>query len=97
MRQLRNYTEEAVGMYVDRWYAEMDICQCEVCRLDVMAIMLNTMKPNYVVTDQGALYAQMNDFDPQYRADLMTAMGAAIRIVKDRPRHERIKKESSGA
>ena len=89
MRQLRNYTEEAVKVYIDRWYPEADICQCEICRLDVVAIMLNNMEPNYVVTDQGALYAQMSDFDPQYKADLVTAMGNAMRIVKARPRHER--------
>ena len=94
MRQLRNYTEEAVKLYVDRWYPESDICQCETCRLDVMALMLNNMEPYYVVTDQGALYAQMSDFDPQYKADLVTAMGTAIRTVKNRPRHEREKTES---
>ena len=89
MRQLRNYTEEAVRVYIDRVYSEMEVCQCEICRLDVMALMLNALEPNYVVTDQGALYAQMSDFDPQYKADLVTAMGAAITKVTNRPRHER--------
>ena len=93
MRQLRNYTEEAVKVYLDKWYEQMDVCQCEICRLDVMALMLNNMSPNYVVTDQGALYAQMSDFDPQYKADLVTAMGFAIEKVKFRPRHERAKEE----
>ena len=93
MRQLRNYTEEAVKIYIDRWYEEMDVCQCEICKLDVTAIMLNTLPPNYVVTDQGALYAQMSDFDPQYKADLVTAMGGAIAKVTSRPRHKRVQEE----
>ena len=89
LKQLRNYTEEAVKLFVDRWYKDADICQCDSCRLDVTAIMLNNMEPHYVVTDQGALYAQMSDFDPQYKADLMTTMGLAIQVVKNRPKHSR--------
>jgi len=84
---LRNYTEEAVKLYVDRWYKETDICQCEICRLDTMAIMLNNLTPKYVVTEKGALYAQLEDFDPQNKIDLMTVMTQAVKLVRDRPRH----------
>ena len=87
MKQLRNYTEEAVQLYLDRWFKDADVCQCETCRLDIMALMLNSLKPKYVVTDKGALFAQMDDFDPQYRTDFMTIMTQAIEIVKDKPRH----------
>ena len=87
MKQLRNYTEEAVKLYMDRWYPEADVCQCEICRMDVMAIMLNNLKPKYVVTDKGALYAQLDDFDPQYKIDFMTVMSQAAQIVKKGPRH----------
>ena len=94
MRYLRNYTEDAVKLYVDKWYPSSDVCQCENCRLDVTALMLNNLSPHYVVTDQGALYAQLSDFDPQYKADLVTAMGLAVETVKRRPRHARIETES---
>ena len=85
--RLRNYTEEAVTQYMNRWYKEADACQCEVCRLDVMALMMNNLKPKYVVTDKGALYAQLDEFDPQNKIDFMTAMTLAVKIVKDSPRH----------
>ena len=84
---MRNYTEDAVRLYLDRWLKEVEVCQCESCRLDIMAIMLNKLKPKYVVTDKGALYAQMGDFDPQYRTDLMTVMTQAVQIVRRGPRH----------
>jgi len=87
MKYLRNYTEEAVRMYMDRWYKETDVCQCETCRLDVLAIMLNNLKPKYVVTDTGALYAQLDEFDPQNKIDFMTMMSQACEIVKKDPRH----------
>jgi competence protein ComFB len=55
--------------------------------MDVMAIMLNNLKPKYVVTDTGALYAQLDDFDPQYKIDFMTVLSQAVKIVGDSPRH----------
>ena len=87
MKQLRNYTEDAVRLYVNKWFPNTDVCQCDSCRLDVMAIMLNNMKSHYVVTDKGALFAQMSDFDPQYKVDLMSYMSQAIQIVKETPKH----------
>ena len=86
-RQLRNYTEEAVKTYIARWFPETDICQCDDCKLDVMAIMLNNLSPQYVVTEKGALFAQMGDFDPQKKVDLMSNMSHAVNMVKERPSH----------
>jgi len=86
-KQLRNYTEEAVEFYLNRWFKEADCCHCDICRMDVQAIMLNNLKPKYVVTDKGALYAQLDDFDPQYKIDYMTVMSQAAIIVKKGPRH----------
>ncbi|MCL2820852.1 MAG: late competence development ComFB family protein [Oscillospiraceae bacterium] len=89
MKYLRNYTEEAVKIYMDQWYPKADVCQCDTCRLDVMAIMMNTLKPKYVVTDKGALYAQMDEeFEPQNKIDFMTIMSQACELVKKSPRHE---------
>ena len=87
MKVLRNFTEEAVKAYLERWFKEADVCQCEDCKLDVMAIMLNTLPPKYVVTDTGALYAQLGDFDPQNRIDYMTVMSQAVQMVNKGPRH----------
>ena len=86
MTSLRNYNEDAVKTYLERWYRHADVCQCDQCRLDVMAIMLNELKPKYVVTDKGALFAQMDDFDPQCRTDFMAIMTQAVRLVSDNPR-----------
>jgi len=88
MKYLRNYTEEAVKAYMDKWFPEADVCQCDTCRLDVMAIMMNNLKPKYVVTDTGALYAQLDDFDPQIKIDFMTIMSKACEMVRKGPRHD---------
>jgi len=88
MRQLTNYTEETVNRYLDKWLKEADVCQCDDCRLDITAIMLNSLPPKYVVTEKGALWAQMDDdFDPQHRIDFMTILTKAVKIVNNSPRH----------
>ena len=87
MRQLRNYTEEAVRLYVDRNFPRDDVCGCEGCKLDMMAIMLNSMQNRFVVTDQGEMYAKMSDFDAQYRTDLMVNMEMACKAIAKLPKH----------
>ncbi|MDR0491311.1 MAG: late competence development ComFB family protein [Oscillospiraceae bacterium] len=88
MKQLRNFTEEAITNFVEKEFPAADICQCESCRLDVMALMLNEFRPNYVVTEKGALFAQVDkDFDPQHKIDMLSSMASAVQTVKNRPRH----------
>ncbi|MCL2221668.1 MAG: late competence development ComFB family protein [Oscillospiraceae bacterium] len=87
MKQLRNFTEGAVELILDRYFQEAEVCHCDICRLDVTAIMLNNLKQKYVVTDKGELYAQLDDFDPQYKVDFITIMSQAAKIVNKSPRH----------
>ena len=88
MRQLRNSTEDTIRLFVEKEFPNTDICQCEECRLDVLAIMMNEFKPHYVVTDKGALFTQVEeDFDPQFKIDLLSSMAQAVNAVKSRPRH----------
>jgi len=84
---LRNFNEEAVNLFLERCFEDADVCHCDICRMDVAAIMLNSLKPKYVVTDKGALFAQLDDFDPQFKIDLMTSLSQAAQIVKNSPRH----------
>ena len=87
MRQLRNYTEEAVKLYVEKNFPREGACDCDGCKLDIMAIMLNNMNQRFVVTDQGEMYAKMSDFDAQYRTDLMVNMEMAFKAVAKLPKH----------
>jgi competence protein ComFB len=87
MKELRNYTEEAVKIFMERWFKEANCCQCDDCKLDVMAMMLNQLPPKYVATEKGALFAQMDEFDPQNRVDFITLMMQAADKVKYYPRH----------
>ena len=42
--------EDVVALLLDELIKDKDICKCEHCRLDMMAIALNKLPPKYIVT-----------------------------------------------
>lgn len=85
---LKNFMEDVVTDYVDEILAEnKEYCDCERCRLDVIAAALNDVKPKYVVTDKGYAYARMGELIAQFRADTIVAVTKALKQVKMHPRH----------
>jgi competence protein ComFB len=87
--ELSNYMEGVVTAYVDEVIKDdPDFCDCERCRLDVMAIALNDVKPKYVVTTKGLAYARMGELHAQFKTDTIVAVTRAMRIVRAHPRHE---------
>jgi competence protein ComFB len=89
MKQLHNIMEVLAKDYISQHLSKHGgICTCEDCQLDIMAIILNKMKPHYVVSDTGAMYAKAKNFDFQPNVDLAIAMAEAMEIVKSRPRHD---------
>jgi competence protein ComFB len=88
MRVLRNYNEEWVKKYLDRHISSYDVCNCDECRLDIMAIALNKLPPQYVVTDEGAIFASLSEMSHQRMVDLATVVTEAVMAVNSRPHHQ---------
>ncbi|HHY92663.1 MAG TPA: late competence development ComFB family protein [Firmicutes bacterium] len=65
-----------------------DACLCPRCRLDIMALALNSLPPRYVVTEEGEVYARTASLSQQYTADLTTALCRAFALVGASPRHQ---------
>jgi competence protein ComFB len=86
---IKNFLEEGVASYVDEALAEDDdFCKCRRCRLDVMALALNELKPKYVVTPKGYAFARSDELEAQFLADTIIAVRKAMVIVRDKPRHQ---------
>jgi competence protein ComFB len=83
---LKNYTEEVVKQNLDCIVNQIGCCTCEVCKMDIMAIALNRLKPNYVATEIGELYSKLNDMAIQSKADVVSAIMQGAEIVKTNPR-----------
>ena len=63
-------------------------CQCEQCKLDIMAVALNSLYPKYIVTEKGLLYSRISNMNQQFNTDVVTALAKAINIINNNPRHE---------
>lgn len=84
---LKNYMEETVFNIIDDVLKDIDVCKCEKCKLDILAITLNNLPARYVVTKKGELYSKLNLFRLQAEVDIITAITKAAMMVKERPHH----------
>ncbi|MHB8916439.1 MAG: late competence development ComFB family protein [Desulfocucumaceae bacterium] len=85
---LINVTETTLFEQLKKIIDKRDICKCERCRLDIAAIALNKLPPNYVVTTEGEVVRAIS---PQLKIDVQRELENAISLVAKRPHHERMK------
>lgn len=87
-----NYMEEIVKNYLnhilqnDLTYA--DICKCEHCIDDIMAKTLNNLKPYYITTKRGEVYAEYSSLETQHHAEVISEVIRAIEFVSIKPNHQ---------
>lgn len=88
--ELKNLVEEEVHNTIKLVMKTMeeDICDCDRCTLDIMAIALNSLKPKYVVTEKGQLYSKLDLLSYQTNADTLAAVTKAIEIVRKNHHHD---------
>jgi competence protein ComFB len=85
---VKNYMEIAVEHLLPKLLQDYNhVCSCEKCLDDIRAIALNHLKPLYVVTEQGNLYAKVNEMEIQFSADVLKELINAIDKVSKNPKH----------
>lgn len=83
--RLINVAEIVVFEIIDRLLAKRDVCKCERCRLDIAAIALNNVPPNYVVSTEGEVRRSINR---QLKVDVGREVENAIEKVREHPHHK---------
>lgn len=84
---IKNYMEICVENLLGVVMKQIDVCNCERCKMDIIAIALNNLPTKYVVTKKGVLYSKLTTLEYQFDIDVITAITKAIDIVKNNPRH----------
>ena len=86
---LVNKMEHAVKNAVDELFAQGNTpgCSCDRCKLDVVALALNSLPSKYVVTNIGNAVTNVVLNSSQWQANLTMAVCNAIEIVRSKPRH----------
>jgi len=87
--KLYNMMESVVKEALDDIMKQNDsFCKCEECQIDIIAIALNHLPPQYVGTRKGELYSKLNTLSNQFLSDAYREITKAIEIVKTKPNHE---------
>ncbi len=78
---VRQITEQMMGR------SDASVCGCSRCKLDVLALALNSLPPKYVVTNIGNAVTNVDLDSSQWQANVTMAVCNAIEVVRSRPRH----------
>lgn len=85
---LKNYMEDVVAaVYNDYIKGNPEICACEQCRRDVMALALTRLRGMYAGSHEGEVLTMISREDRQVRADAMIVVLEAVNTVAARPYH----------
>jgi competence protein ComFB len=85
---VKNYMEHAVEHTLSRIMNQMELnCSCKRCLEDIKAITLNRLKPHYVVSDEGELFAKVNHFYAQNETNIIAELISASKLVNESPKH----------
>lgn len=95
--KIHNLMEELVETKVNKLYDDLKqvntvwlTCDCENCRADTMAFVLNRIPPKYIVSPRGITHTAAEGSLTQIKADIDTLAMEGIRLVSSskRPTHK---------
>lgn len=102
--KIHNLMEDLVESKVNKLYEDIKssksvwlTCDCENCRLDAMAYVLNRIPPKYIVSSRGITHSASDSNLSQIKADIDTLALEGIRLVSSskRPTHNSITSSDS--
>jgi len=65
----------------------VDICKCEQCIDDILAKALNNLKPYYITTKKGEIFAEYSSLETQHQAEVISEVIKAIEFISKHPNH----------
>ena len=82
-----NVLEEIVQSRVDEFLKLFDVCTCQRCRSDVMALALSELPPKYIVVDSSYVSPLLNFYSNRYMGAVTAQLSHACTVVKNNPHH----------
>ena len=65
-----------------------DMCKCEICVSNINAIALNKLKPCYVTTQKGELFARAGQANLTEKTEVKIEVVRAIEVVRNKKMHD---------
>ncbi|MEG1448765.1 MAG: late competence development ComFB family protein [Oscillospiraceae bacterium] len=89
MNKYRNIIEEIIEEKYNEIIGSFDVCNCSICKGDVISYALNKFPPKYVVSDEGYLYSKVVLDNNEFNLEIAKAVTQGIKIVSKNPRHQK--------
>ena len=86
--KLQNVMEDFVTQKLREVLDDLDCCKCKLCQEDIATYALNRLKPKYVRTDKGRVFAKVDTLSNQFEIDLLAAIYEGAAIVRAHPHHD---------
>jgi competence protein ComFB len=87
--ELYNLLESDVINTINNHIQEIGVeCSCEKCKMDIAAIALNNLKPQYVVTEEGNVYGRAMNMNSQFNTNILLEVTKAMAVVGKNPHHK---------
>ena len=84
-----NVMQALVEDKTDKYIKMFGLCNCNRCRIDVIALALSNLPSKYVVAQPHELIPRLSMYEQKYSASVVTQVMSACRKVLDRPHHQR--------
>lgn len=87
-RKIHNVMEDLLQAEIDEYIGDLGMCDCPVCRRDLLSLTLNHMEPKYVTSERGAAITKAERIASRdSRLKLLTQIAYCAQIVKKKPHH----------
>lgn len=82
-----NVMEHIVRDKIIYYMRQFDVCTCDRCKADVIALTLNGLMPKYIVTMKEAVDPLLSYYTNRLISDVTVEATKSCMIVKENPRH----------
>ena len=82
---LYNLTEKLVLDKLDKVLDSMNCCKCDRCKMDIIAMSLNSLEPHYVVKVKGMV--ENKEMEDKISQNVTSAVLKSALSVRRKPRH----------
>ena len=83
-----NVIERIVSDKIIYFMRQFDVCTCDRCIADTIALTLNGLKPKYLVTPPAAVSPLISFYTSKYISDITVEATKACMTIKEKPRHK---------
>ena len=87
MDKIVNLMEYLVIEQFEKIKYDLDICQCDICKMDIIAKALNDLPSKYYVSEEGKEQSRLNLLRQRFDIDITTAIEKAAILVQQNPNH----------